>query len=102
VSNFNHAAEDLHGQLNGRLSFGTGPGLWSGHLDGEILDVTSPGADRDFPVAHNLGRIPIGWIPLSGDGLTRLNSTPGHTKTLLWVHSITAATAGFRLRILVV
>jgi hypothetical protein len=101
VSEFNRAADAMQTQLDGRISMGTGPGLWSGHIDGEILDVRSPGASRDFPVAHNLGRIPVGWLPLSGDGLMRLNSTPGHTTKLLWVHSSTTATAGVRFRILV-
>jgi hypothetical protein len=98
VSVFNRAAEEIHAQLNGRISMGTKPGAWAGHIDGEILQITAPSAATDFPVTHSLGRIPLGWIPLSGDGLSRVNITPAHTTKQLWLR---AAVAGTRYLLLV-
>lgn len=94
---FNRDAEVIHGQLNGRISLGTKMNAWSGHLDGELIEFTAPSANTDFPVTHNLGRIPLGWLPVSGDGLSRLNSTPAHTVRQLWLRS---SSAGRRFRVL--
>jgi hypothetical protein len=97
-SAFNQDAEQLQSQLNGRISLGTKVNAWAGHLDAEIIQITAPSAGSDFPVTHNLERIPLGWIPLSGDGLSRVNSTPPHNTKQLWVR---AAAAGTRYLLLV-
>jgi hypothetical protein len=97
-SPFNRDAEQLQSQLNGRISLGTKANAWAGHLDAEILQITAPSAATDFPVTHSLGRIPLGWIPLSGDGLSRVNGTPPHNPKQLWLR---AATAGTRYLLMV-
>lgn len=102
ISAFNRAAEEIYNQLNGFISLGTKGGAWSGHIDGEIIDFAGPVAGAvDFPIAHSLGRIPIGWISLSGGGLTRENTSPAHTTTKIWLRN-TSGTVGKRFRILVV
>ena len=100
VSEFNKNAETIHDQLNGRISLGTSVGAWSGHIDGEIIRVTAPvTGSTHFPVTHNLGRIPVGFLQLSGDGLERSNTSPAHTKSQLWLQNTRAA--GTRYLILV-
>lgn len=103
IEEFNKRLREWYLQVNGGLSFGTGPGH-SGHLDGEIIDIVTPAANQAFPVVHNLGRVPVGYITLdvesgtAGLSLSRQDSTPGHSPTQLWVRS---GVAGTKYRILV-
>lgn len=54
-------AERLANILNGQISFGNGVNL--DNMQGRWINVVSPGvADTDFTAAHNLGRVPVGFI----------------------------------------
>lgn len=107
VESFNRVAQEWYQKLNGGIGLGGPDGVsvgngraWSGHFDGEILTVVVPEADADFPVTHQLNRIPLGFIEIdqtAEERLHRLETTPGHTTTQLWLRS--AAAAGTRYRI---
>ncbi len=108
VAAFNANTEEYYQKLNGRISIGTPESLaertsaWSGHLDGELIKVTVPAQNADFAIAHNLERVPLGFLPLDGTSaspLHRLATTPAHTSQFLWVR--TAAAVGSRFLILV-
>jgi hypothetical protein len=50
--------------INGGLSFGAGTN--KDNIDGAWIAVTTPaGANTDFAVTHNLGRIPVGYIVMT-------------------------------------
>lgn len=109
ATKFNSGLAAYYQQLNGRISVGTPESLegfssaWSGHLDGELVWVTTTAQNADFAVAHGLERVPLGWITLSPESpepLHRLSSTPANTSSFLWVRS--AAAVGTRYLILVV
>lgn len=86
-----------YSKLNGRISFGSRPNAWSGHLDGEWLDVFVPAANVDFPVAHHLGRVPFAWFVADGGDLTRLASTPANNASQVWLRSTSPAGSLFRI-----
>lgn len=102
VKRFNSQIQEWFNLLNGGVSLGTGPG-WSGHIDGEIVDVeTSVGAGVDFGIPHNLGRIPVGFILLAATaagGLISPQATTAHTDTMLMVQH--QGVVGDRYRIMV-
>lgn len=59
-------AERLANIINGQISFGNGTAL--DNMQGRWLNTVTPGvADTDFTIAHNLGRIPVGFITISVD-----------------------------------
>src|SRR5208282_6099789 len=50
--------------INGNLSFGDG--VESDNISGAWVSVSTPGTpNTDFTVTHNLGRIPVGYLPMS-------------------------------------
>lgn len=52
--------------MNGQLSFGDG--LSPDNINGRWVDVVSPvGANTDFTVSHNLGRLPVGYWIMQSD-----------------------------------
>lgn len=103
VKQFNEKLAQWYEQVNGRISLGDQLGSWSGHIDGERLVVLTAAVNVDFPVAHNLGRIPCGYIVTrAGDadfGLAQLDTTPAATANLIWFQS--GAAVGTRYEILV-
>lgn len=103
VRAFNKLLHEWFDRLNGRISLGTGFNKHSGHLDGELIEVftTATGA-VDFPVAHNLERVPVGVFQLvseSASPLSRDPATPANSETLVWLRS--AAAVGTKFWILV-
>ena len=53
--------EQLSRVINGLISFGNG--VTRDNIDGEWASVTTPATpDTDFTVAHNMLRIPVGFI----------------------------------------
>jgi hypothetical protein len=92
---------EWYAKLNGRISLGSRPNSWSGHLDGEWIDVVVPAANTDFPVTHNLGRVPMAFFQcdLGTDAgpLRRNAATPAHTVNQLWVRTTSAAGSTFRI-----
>ncbi len=102
VRKFNTQLRDWHTRLNGSISLGVAFDENAGHLDAELITFTNPVSAADFPVAHNLGRLPVGVIPLvseTANPIQRLATTPAHSETLLWFQ--TAAVVGVRYWILV-
>ena len=52
--------------LNGQVWFGDGTNL--DNMRGRWINTTTPvAANTDFTVAHNLGRVPVGWLVFSQD-----------------------------------
>lgn len=108
VVDFNERLTQWFEQLNGRLSLGDRLNAWSGHLDGERLVAFSAGDDgsgkgTDFPVRHNLGRIPTGYIvTMNGSDtypLGQAAATPAATVDLIWFRSLSPV--GTRYEVLV-
>ena len=100
VEEFNKALRAWYEQLNGKLSLGTQFGAWSGHVDGELIELTTKVSATDFATPHNLGRVPVGVILLLSDAdtwLFRLASTPAHTDSFVWFQTNAAAGAVFRI-----
>lgn len=69
--------KDLARSLNGRIDFGSPQGqskkvpgnidgVWPGTLTAGYM-ITTPGANVEFTVTHNLGRIPVGYDVKSKD-----------------------------------
>jgi len=69
--------KDLARAVNGRIDFGSPQGqsakapgnidgTWPGTLAGGYM-ITTPGANVEFTVTHNLGRIPVGYDIKSRD-----------------------------------
>jgi hypothetical protein len=57
--------EQLASVFNGRIAFGN-PTSGADNLDGKWVTVITPvGFDHDFTVKHNLGRLPVGYLPMS-------------------------------------
>jgi hypothetical protein len=55
--------EQLARVMNGGISFGDSAQSLSDNIDGVWLSTTTPaGADTNFTLTHNLGRLPNGWI----------------------------------------
>jgi len=53
--------------LNGLIGFGSPVG-GRDNIDGEFVTITSPaGADTEFTVTHNLGRVPVGFFVVNID-----------------------------------
>lgn len=102
VKKFNSQIKEWHDTLNGGLSLGTGFNRQAGHVNAELIAVTVTASAADFPVAHNLERVPFAVIQLISESafpLTRATSTPAHSNALLWFQ--TAAAVGTRYWILV-
>jgi hypothetical protein len=60
--------EQLARVVNGQISFGDGVNEFSDNIDGVWANTTTPvGANTDFTIAHNLGRIPNGWLVVNQD-----------------------------------
>ena len=54
--------------VNGQISFGDGTD--SDNIDGVWISTTSNAiANAEFPVTHNLGRVPAGYLIMSKDDL---------------------------------
>lgn len=98
------ALETIIGLLEGRLNLGTGRhASWSGHVDGQWLEVVLPTADTDFAVPHGLGRVPAAYIL---GGLSGLRPGAGvwynfydspvnaHTDQILWLRCTGGPVAG--------
>lgn len=61
--------ERLARVVNGQISFGDG--INADNIDGVWASSTTPGvANTDFTVTHNLGRIPVGYIPVTKSAAT--------------------------------
>lgn len=108
VVQFNERLAEWFEQINGRLSFGDRLNAWSGHLDGERLIAFSAGDDGlgkgvDFPVSHNLGRVPSGYIVTKNGSdtypLGQAPATPAANENVIWFRSLSAA--GTRYEVLV-
>jgi len=57
--------EDLARAINGQISFGS-PAGGSDNINAVWATGTSPaGADTEFEVVHNLGRVPVAFIPVN-------------------------------------
>lgn len=55
--------EQLARVVNGGISFGNSLHSLPDNIDGVWLSTTTPaGANTDFTLTHNLGRVPSGWI----------------------------------------
>lgn len=51
--------------VNMHISFGN-PTSGSDNVDGVWASVVTPGvANTDFTITHNLGRVPVGYIPMT-------------------------------------
>lgn len=60
--------DQLQRVLSGNISFGSTGGVSDRNILCTQVSGTSPGvSDTEFTVAHNLGRIPIGFIVVSVD-----------------------------------
>lgn len=61
--------ERLARVVNGQISFGDG--INADNIDGVWASTTTPGvAGTDFVITHNLGRIPVGYIPVTKSAAT--------------------------------
>jgi hypothetical protein len=91
VKRLNKQLREWHTLLNGAISLGTAFGAGAGHLDAELVQVTTTaGAGVDFPAAHNLGRTPVGVFLLLSEGPTplyRAATTPAHNDKMIWLRS---------------
>jgi hypothetical protein len=60
---------NLSQAVNGGIDFGvstqTSPSQYSGNMNGQWANVTTPGANVEFAVPHNLGRIPSFYFFIS-------------------------------------
>jgi hypothetical protein len=61
--------ERLARVVNGQISFGDG--VNADNIDGVWASATTPGvANTDFVIAHNLGRVPVGYLPVRKSAAT--------------------------------
>lgn len=61
--------ERLARVVNGQISFGDG--VNADNIDGVWASATTPGvANTDFVITHNLGRVPVGYIPVTKSATT--------------------------------
>jgi hypothetical protein len=59
--------EEIARVINGLISFGTADGKPGNMAGAWFSGTTSAGADTEFAVTHNLGRVPQGWLTISVD-----------------------------------
>lgn len=81
-------------KLNGKLNvFGSAEnGTQAGNLDAELLDVFFPDADTEVAIPHDLGRVPVGYIPIRFDRAARIydSNNASWTEKVLYLRSDTA------------
>lgn len=72
--------EQLAKAFNGQVSFGNG--VKKDNIDGVWVSFTQAIANVDFVLTHNLGRIPVGYIPMTKSVASDVyNGTVAPTKT---------------------
>ena len=84
----NETLKSIITAINGNLSFGIRTkGARAGNFLGQYVEVTTPGANTEFQVDHDLGRVPIGVIPLwqnkAGSFYTERRDGWGETRVFL-------------------
>lgn len=86
--------EEIARAINGNLSFGTFDG-GPDNMAGSWFDGVSPGAaNTDFPVVHNLGRVPQGWILINIDKAAIIyKGVTAWTDTTIYLRSNAVTTA---------
>src|SRR6266478_5094769 len=58
--------QNLTQAFNGQIGFGDGTNL--DNINGSWINVVAPvGANTDFTVNHNLGRLPVGYLVMQKD-----------------------------------
>ncbi len=74
--------------LNGGVDFKT-------NFNGSLVNAVFTAVNTDTAVAHNLGRIPTGYIPTAKTGAMHVfTGTAPWTKTLMYLQSDAVGTAG--------
>jgi hypothetical protein len=78
---------DRMNAARGGLSLGEGnSGEYAGNIDGRYITFTSTTADIDIPLAHGLGRTPIGYLVVSRSNAgTVYDSTTAWNSTSMYV-----------------
>ena len=88
--------------LNGRMSLGdaTVSSSRAGNLDAVYVKVVSPGANVEFPVKHELGRIPSGFEVVFRDkaGIVYASRQGSWTTRVIFL-KCSAATTTLRVRL---
>lgn len=86
---------------NGKINFGDGASnSQAGNLDAKYINVTTPGANVEFPVKHLLARIPVGYEVVSRDkaGIIYSSREQSWTTSTMFLKCSTATTT-IRLRV---
>jgi hypothetical protein len=76
--------------INGQIGFGNG--VLSDNIDGAWANATTGAANTDFTLAHNLGRLPVGYLLAKSDvGTVIYDGSIPATKTQITLKATGAA-----------
>ena len=91
----------LIANFNGQVSLGDGSdNSQAGNMNAKYINVTTPAANTEFPVKHDLARVPVGFDTVSRNkaGIVYSSRQQSWTASVMFLKCSTATTT-IRLRV---